>query len=625
MGKIRVLDDNMINMIAAGEVVERPASVVKELLENSIDAGATRIVVKIEDGGRRLISITDNGCGIDAGDIPTAFAPHATSKLRTDADLGTISTMGFRGEALASIASVSGVTITSRTDDSIQANRLEIDCGKRGEVTPCSGDKGTTIEVRNLFYKLPARRKFLRTANTEMTHISEYFTRIALAHCHLDLTLIHNGRQLHRLLGNQPLTERIGELFSKGIASDLIEVSGDERGVKISALLGRPDRARANNKFQYVFVNRRYIRDKFIGHAMREAYRGLIEPNKYAVVFLFIELPVDAYDVNVHPMKIEVRFENSNMIHSQVLAVLREKLLSMDLEANAQIPASSIDIADKFPQSPEDAARQQRISSAMSDFFKTHTQDGASQQKFPFPPSQGSSGGASHGSYSPYSQGSQGGYDPGKAPMGDVNYSPAPFEGGAAGSAGPQTFLQVHNSYILTETNDGFVIVDQHALHERIIYEQLCRKLADGQVVSQRLLIPETFEVNDAQLEAIKSNAELIEKIGIELEPFGPKTMAIQSFPVILEKVNPLDFMQDMLDMLTDKTTGLDAERLLHEVLDMAACKAAIKAGQSLTDEEMRQLIADKDTVERASRCPHGRPTVIKFSISDLEKQFKRT
>ena len=602
MGKIRILDDNMINMIAAGEVVERPASVVKELLENSIDAGATKIVVQIEDGGRRLISISDNGCGIDADDLATAFAPHATSKIRTDADLATISTMGFRGEALASIASVSAVTITSRTADSIEANRMTIDCGDRQPVAPCSADKGTTIEVRNIFYKLPARRKFLRTANTEMSHITEYFTRIALAHCDLDMTLIHNGRQLYRLVGDQSVTERIAQLFSKDIAASLIRTRGDEKGVTVTAYLGHPSRARGNNKYQYIFLNKRHIRDKFIGHAMKEAYRGLIEPNKYPIVFLFIELPANAFDVNVHPTKIEVRFENPNLIHSQVLAVLREKLLATDLDVSAQLPASNVSMADMFPSSAADTARQERISEAMSDFFSTHKQSSADQQRFRF----------STGAQASHRQ------EP-------VQYPAAGYAADAHVPAPPKSFLQIHSSYIVTQTGEGFVIIDQHALHERIIYEQLCRKLADGELTSQRLLIPETFELNDAQLDAVKSNTELIEKIGIELEPFGPRTMAIQSFPAILDKVGPLEFMQDLLDMLTDKTLGLDAERLLHEILDMAACKAAIKAGQSLTDQEMQQLLADKDTVERASRCPHGRPTAIKFSLSDLEKQFKRT
>ena len=604
MGKIIVLDDNMVNMIAAGEVIERPASVVKELLENSIDAGASKVVVNIEDGGRKLISVVDDGAGMDADDLSKAFEPHATSKISTNADLLGISTMGFRGEALASIAAVSTVDVVSRVADSIEAGRLTIDCGKTEPVAPCSGDYGTTIGVRNLFYKVPARRKFLRTANTEMTHIIEHFTRIALAHCGLDMTLIHNSRQLYHLVGGDSIRDRIAQLLGATVADDLIKLKSEEKGVTIFALLGRPTQARANNKFQYVFLNSRFIRDKFIGHAIREAYRGLIEPNKFPIVFLFLQMPPDRYDVNVHPTKIEVRFDNANLVHSGVLAALREKLLSINFEVSAHLPTAAVSLHAGQVTSSADEARRQRIAEAMADFFKHHKPVASSQQHLGF----------------------SGPAQTKRAQTGVASASRQTTEKHEPTvAAPPKKFLQIHNSYIVTEADEGFIIIDQHALHERIIYEDLCRKVSGGNIESQRLLMPETFEITDAQAEAIKANAQLFEKIGIQLEPFGPKTMAIQAFPSMLAKVNRLEFVQDLLDMLTDKTVGLDAERLLHEVLDMAACKAAIKAGRTLTDEEMAQLIADKETIERAGRCPHGRPTTIKFSLDELEKQFKRT
>jgi DNA mismatch repair protein MutL len=606
MGRIAVLDKNMINMIAAGEVIERPASVVKELLENSIDAGAGKIIVRVEDGGRKLMSVVDDGVGMDAGDLATAFEPHATSKIKTSDDLLKISTMGFRGEALASIAAVSRVSVVSRVAGAIEANRVEIDCGDKQPVKPCSGDYGTAIEVRNLFYKLPARRKFLRTANTEMTHITEHFTRIALGKCELDMTLMHNERLLHRLLGGQSLRERIEQLFSKTVVEDLIETSGSEKGIRIFALLGHPAQARANSKFLYVFLNGRFIRDKFISHAIKEAYRGLIEPNKYPVVFLFLEVAGDAYDVNVHPTKIEVRFENANLIHSQVLAVLRNKLLSTNLDVSGRLPAPAVNLPGAAAPGAAERDRRDRIAAAMADFFKQNKPVGSSQQHFGF-------------SGSPASPG----LGQGKAV--------APFETAVAAGEPLQTetaatkLLQLHNSYIVAQTDEGFIIIDQHALHERIVYEELCRKVAAGNLESQRLLIPETFELTDAEADAIKANAELIEKLGIELEPFGPKTMAIQSFPVMMGKVNPTDFVRDLIDMFSEKSGALDPERLLHEALDMAACKAAIKAGQPLSEVEIMQLLEDKETVERASRCPHGRPTTIKFTLDELEKQFKRT
>ncbi|MHC4387803.1 MAG: DNA mismatch repair endonuclease MutL, partial [Planctomycetota bacterium] len=341
MGQIVVLDQNMVNMIAAGEVIERPASVVKELMENSIDAGATKITVSVEDGGRKLIAVADDGCGMDAEDLAAALEPHATSKIKTTADLKGISTLGFRGEALASIASVAQVRAASRKADSASGNCIEIDCGSKGSVSPCSADVGTTIQVRDLFYKLPARRKFLKTANTEMGHIAEQFTRIALANCKLDMTLTSNGREIHRLVGGQSLRQRIAELFSSEISENLLDVESREKGLDIHALLGKPAISRTTNKFQYIFLNGRFIRDKFISHAVKEAYRGILEPDRFGVVFLFIQMPYEDYDVNVHPTKIEVRFYNANLVHSQILGCLREKLLGTNLDVDAKLPAAS--------------------------------------------------------------------------------------------------------------------------------------------------------------------------------------------------------------------------------------------------------------------------------------------
>jgi DNA mismatch repair protein MutL len=598
MGQIVVLDQNMINMIAAGEVIERPASVVKELVENSIDAGATKISITIEDGGRKLISVTDNGCGMDTDDLARAFESHTTSKIKTSKDLLGISTLGFRGEALASIASVAQLKAVSRQRDSTSANCIEIDCGSKSGVSPCSADYGTTIQVRDIFYKLPARRKFLKTANTEMGHITEQFTHIALANDHLDLTLVHNGRELCRLLENDGLRQRIAALFptpSGGISENLIETESNEKGLHISTLMGKPDISRTSGKFQYIFLNGRFIRDKFISHAIKEAYRGLLEPNRFPVVFLFIQMPYEDYDVNVHPTKNEVRFYNSNFVHSQILGVLREKLLGTNLEISAKMPTDS----QRQKVMPQSAIRQdQRIVDAMAEFFKKHR------------PTQRQE----HMRFQPGSAGIKSQTSP-RVPTQDISPD-VEYE---------KKFIQIHDSFIVAQTDEGFVLIDQHALHERIIYEDLCRRIRNNKLQSQRLLMPESFEMTDAQANILKKNAELIEKLGIELVPFAPRTMAIQSFPIILAKAEPLDFIQDLIDLLENRNAGLDADSLLDEVLNMAACKAAIKAGQKLTAGEIEQLLADKATVDCSSRCPHGRPTTIEFSIKDLEKQFKRT
>ncbi len=589
----------MVNMIAAGEVIERPASVVKELIENSIDAGATKITVSVEDGGRKLLSVTDDGCGMDAEDLAAAFESHATSKIKNSNDLLGISTLGFRGEALASIASVAQVKATSRTKDSAGANCIEIDCGNKSNVSPASADYGTTIQVRDIFYKLPARRKFLKTANTEMGHITEHFTRIALANADLDMTLHHNGRELYRLSGKQDIRRRIAELFSSELSENLIETESTEKNLNIFALLGKPDISRTNNKFQYVFLNGRFIRDKFISHAIKEAYRGNLEPNRYPVVFLFIQMPYENYDVNVHPTKIEVRFYNTNLIHSQILGCLREKLLGTNLQTQAKLPITTSSAAAGGKSIHAAHHRNKEIADAMAEFLKKHRPVQTQQQFAPAP----------------------------KKHVVPLHPDTGQIENRTAPSlpAGTSQFLQVHNSFIVAETEDGFIIIDQHALHERIIYEDLRRRIKKSNLESQKLLIPESLPLTETQTSALEANTELLEKLGIELAPFGPGTYAIQAFPTILAKAVPLDFVRDLIDLLTDKALNLNAEELLDEVLNMAACKAAIKAGQKLTNNEIEQLLADAERIDRAARCPHGRPTIIKFLTTELEKQFKRT
>ncbi|HPS56349.1 MAG TPA: DNA mismatch repair endonuclease MutL, partial [Sedimentisphaerales bacterium] len=563
MGQIKILDQNMINMIAAGEVIERPASVVKELMENSIDSGASKIIVTVEDGGRKLISITDNGCGMDAEDISNAFEPHATSKIKNSVDLGRIATLGFRGEALASIGSVAIIKAVSRVKDSTCANCIEIDCGQRKAARPCSGDYGTTIEVRDIFYKLPARRKFLKTANTEFGHVAEQFTRIALANCQLDLTLVHNNRERFKLAAGQSLSDRIAKLFSSDISENLIESENNEKGIRLRAMLGKPAISKTNNQFQYIFLNGRFIRDKFISHAIKEAYRGNIENNRYPVVFLFIEMNFEDYDVNVHPTKTEVRFYNSNLLHSQILGMLREKILGSNFDVSVDLSGgdSFLKPSDKSNANP----RKQQIDDAIDDFFKKQ-KSSSNQHKFSF-----GSGGSSSGS----NRGSSGGLA--RVPTYNRNVGESSVVMSEADSG---EFIQIHDSYIVAETKDGFVLIDQHALHERIKYEQLRGRVSNGALESQKLLLPESFDLTDLQKSVIADNADIFEKLGIEMVEFGPRSMAIQAFPMMLAKINCVEFVKDIIDLLCDKTNLGGAEGLLDEILNMAACKAAIKAGQ---------------------------------------------
>jgi DNA mismatch repair protein MutL len=599
MGQIAQLDRNMVNLIAAGEVIERPASVIKELVENSIDAGATQITVAIEDGGRKLISVVDDGSGMDAEDLANAFESHATSKIKSVEDLHRISTLGFRGEALASIAAVARVRAVSRRRESDQAHCLEIDCGDKGPVSPCSGAGGTTIEVRDLFYKTPARRKFLRTANTELGHVSEQFARIALPQAHLDLTLLHNGRELYRLTETASLKERVGQLFPMLACApgDLIETQSDEKGIRIHALLGRPSVSRTSNQFQYTFLNGRFIRDKFISHAIKEAYRGMMEANRFPVVFLFIGMPFDDYDVNVHPTKIEVRFYNANLVHSQVLGVLREQLLGTDLNLPVQLPTEVLP-GDEMG-GPK--ARRQQIADAMAEFFKKHRPAQQQQLDLRLESSAGPRGAE-------------------RRAVAAERSEPVPTP-----SLSEKRYIQIHDSYIVEQTQDGFVIIDQHALHERMLYETLQRRTQRDNLESQRLLLPESLEVTDAQAGAIEGHADLLTQLGIELTPFGPRVYAVQTFPTLLASVPPVEFVRDLIDLLVERGDAVAKQDLLNDILSMAACKAAIKAGQRLTDSEIEELLAERKRFDSTSRCPHGRPTTIRFSIGELEKQFKRT
>ncbi|MBN1766204.1 MAG: DNA mismatch repair endonuclease MutL [Sedimentisphaerales bacterium] len=635
MSRIKVLDQHIVNKIAAGEVVERPASVVKEMMENAMDAGASRITLEVEDGGKKLIRITDNGCGMDRSDLELAFAPHATSKIATDEDLFSIATFGFRGEALASIASVSQVEVLSRSAEAIEGARLTISGGDCSPIEPAPAAPGTIITVRNLFFNTPARRKFLRTANTEMGHITEQFTRIALAHTQVQLTLIHNGKKTYELPAGQSLHERIGILFSPEISNGLFSIDRDSGDFGIKGLIAHPRHSRANNQWQYIFLNGRHIKDRFISHAIREAYRGMMEINRQPIVFLFIQLPPQKVDVNVHPAKTEVRFADSNFVHSLVLATIRDRLLSSDLSITMGIDSFATGKQDT-KQAPESSARdkqdhQDRVRQAMADFFKSAP---PTHQPVSGPPSDTRPATATPETSSPVkttAKPRQQQYDMFPAFKDNVprlEEQTTPAGGDQVHSLNQESLtdiLQVHKTYLVTETQDGLVIIDQHALHERIVYEKLSRQLSNGPLTSQRCLIPEVVDVTDKQMAMLEEHQPILADLGITTEQFGPRSIAIQSFPMLLDKVSPPDFVMDLLDLLEAQAGKATRDELIHHVLDMMACKAAIKAGDGLSEGEIKALLAQRDLVEQSGTCPHGRPTSIRLTLNELEKQFKRT
>ena len=625
---IRVLPDLLVNKIAAGEVVERPASVVKELIENSLDAGAGRIAVSIEEGGARLIRVTDDGCGLDAENLRLAIMPHATSKIQTEDDLYTIHTMGFRGEALASIGAVSHLRMISRPQGAVEGHEVVVS-GDRFEARGAAGcPEGTTVEVRDLFFNVPARRKFLRSTSTETGHVNEQFTRLALANPDVAFSMASNGRVTHNLPPSANHLPRIAKLYGPELTEALLPVERDERGLRILAYLAPPIHSRAATQWQYVYVNGRFVRDRFVQHAIREAYRGLMEPHRHGVVFLFLHIDPSRVDVNVHPTKIEVRWADSNLIHSQVLSALRETLQRADLTPALRVQRAA--------PSALDEAEQDRIRHELASILKATT------------PLQG---GGSAGSFSesvalppPWSKA-----EPGSAPGGPGNsfswegwrsmYAPAPHDlsaGEPVQSLSPRPLevpqhntprqaVQMHNLYLVAETDEGIMIVDQHALHERVMYEQLRQRFTAGPLESQRLLLPETIRVTAAQAGLLESHADLLTQMGIEVTPFGTDSVALHAVPALLHEIDAAAFLRDLLDRLAQNEAPNHAEALVHDLLDMMACKAAVKAGDPLTQPEINALMQQRHLVEKSSSCPHGRPTMLRFTKAELNRQFKRT
>ncbi len=624
MPRIQVLSDLLVNKIAAGEVIERPSSVVKELVENSIDAGAGRIDIDIEDGGRRLIRVVDDGAGMGPDDLALSIRPHATSKISTEEDLFGIRTMGFRGEALPSIGAVSQLRVVSRLRSADAAHEVRV-LGERVEpLAAAAAPPGTTVEVRQLFFNVPARQKFLRTAQTEMGHISEQLARIALVHPHVEFRLTHNGRLVHHLRSSDGMRPRVGDFYGREMSAALLEVAREERGLRITGLAAAPADSRSSAKWQYIFLNGRYIRDRFIAHALREAYRGLIDPNRYPVVFLALDIDPAAVDVNVHPTKIEVRWRDSNLVYSQVLSALRDRFLNTDLTpalltdraSGAGLVASDgyegatpellqSETAAAAPADPAEARRLE-IRASIAEFFK--------RSRLVTP---------GDAPYNPLPAGTGAGTLP-VSPRLAESFPPGSPQTAGWEPLASSTFLQVHRTYLVTETPDGMIIIDQHALHERILFEQLSQSYARGPLESQRMLIPDTIDVTPEHVAVIETYADTLHHLGLELTPYGPSTIAIHAAPTLLRDERVRDFVRDLLDRLVNRAAPASPELLMNDLLSMMACKAAVKAGDPLTPEEIRALMSQRDRVDRSSNCPHGRPTSLRLTLRDLEKQFKR-
>lgn len=611
---IRVLPTLVANQIAAGEVVERPASVVKELLENAIDAGATRISLDLEQGGIELVRATDDGQGIPHDQLPLAIAPHATSKVESASDLEHIATLGFRGEALASIASVSRTSIRSRTRDDVAASVIDIEGSDVSPARPAPGPVGTSVTVRNLFFNTPARRKFLRTVATEQDRCLDVLRQLALAHPAIGFRATVDGRESISVPAAQSPQQRALDILGKELAPQLLPVHADQfddaRGVALWGLAGHPAIARGTNKHQHVFVNGRPVRDRTIQHAISEAYRGLIDHTRYPTVLLMLEMSPQGVDVNVHPQKAEVRFRDTSLVHSVILHALRAALRAADLTPTlsevrvspsgsglpgAGLPGSGLGALPPAPGVfvPPDTAR-------FVDYFTRFNPRAAEPIVY-----------ADHAP--PHAQGLSQAQPELPQPRAE------------------QRVLQVHKSFLVTQDEQGVVIIDQHALHERVMFEYLLARVLSGPGLEQQhLLAPVVVAVSPTHADRLADLATLLARIGIDARPIAPGQVGVHAFPTFLfdRGVDPADFIEALLERAEDLAFVADAkaggESAMRQVLDMMACKAAVKAGDRLSDTELDELVKLRLEVERSSNCPHGRPTSVRLTIKELEKLFGR-
>jgi DNA mismatch repair protein MutL len=613
MPRIQQLPSSVITKIAAGEVIERPASVVKELLENSVDAGSSRIDVEIEQGGTELIRVVDNGCGIPPDDLPLAFASHATSKLSSADDLFRVRTLGFRGEALASIGGVAQVTLQSRPGEANHGAELQCHGGEMAAVKAWNGAPGTRIEVRNLFFNTPVRRKFLRTIATEFGHIDEMFTRLALAHSHLHLTLRHNDKEVYEVPAAAGLRDRIGSFFGGDIRERLYEVERVAGPARLRGFIADPSIDRGTAKLQYIFVNGRWIRDRSLGHAIQEAYRGLLMTGRYAVAFLFIDLPPDLVDVNVHPTKVEVRFRDGQALYHLVLSTLRERLRSENLTARLRAPQVQEDVggsAGGFSAQPWSLTAPAPPAPALPFESKAEPRQAdvvrvapVLAEGPPLPPSP----------MDGHREASPGGHS-----------LPPPSAPSAPPGPGPFKAIQLYNAYLVLETPEGMLVIDQHALHERILFEQLKRRIRTGSLETQPLLMPEPVDLPPEQTARALEYREALAELGLNIEDFGGGTLLLRSYPAILGNRAPETILRTVVDHLVSKERPPSREHLLNDLLSLMACHAAVRSGDHLTPEEIAALVAQRDLAENTHHCPHGRPTSLLFSRHDLDRQFRR-
>jgi len=589
---IQQLPDTLVNQIAAGEVVERPASVVKELVENALDAGATRVDIDLEEGGIRLIRIRDDGGGIPAGELPLAISRHATSKISSLDDLEEVATLGFRGEALPSIASVSRFAISSRTADQDHGLRLEVDGGKFAPPQPHPHPAGTTVEVRDLFFNVPARRKFLRAERTELGHIEEWLRSLALARPRVELRISHNGRLTRHYKPARDAGDhvrRVAEALGEEFTAQCLQVEHAGAGLRLWGWVGLPTAARSSADQQYFYVNGRAVRDRTVAHAVRQAYADVLFHGRYPAFVLFLECDPRQVDVNVHPAKHEVRFREQRLVHEFIYRTLHEALAS----TRAGLAASAGE-AMALPV--------------------------------------GGSGGS--GGWAAPAQGGLG------LPVRDTLAGYAALYGGATGALGAAApmpaaneaeapplgyaLAQLHGVFVLAENEHGLVLVDMHAAHERITYERL-KQARDGEGIrAQPLLVPLPLAVSEREADIAEQHADTLAGYGFEIRRAGPQSLSVRSVPTLLADLDPKALVLDVLSDLREHGSSRKLEEARNELLSTLACHTSVRANRRLTLPEMNALLRDMESTERSGQCNHGRPTWVQLSKSELDRLFLR-
>lgn len=636
MSKIRVLPDNLANQIAAGEVVERPASVVKELVENSIDAGATRIQVEVELGGRRLMRVSDDGEGMIRDDAVLAFERHATSKIGTLADLGAIRTLGFRGEALASIASVAKVELMTKTAEGAAATRVSIEGGKLLDVGDAARPQGTTISVRDLFFNTPARRKFMRSEATENFHLASIVTHYALAHPEVAFTFTSNGREVIRVACARDLRERAYQIFGSSLIESLLPVSGGQEHVcSVRGFVSAPRERRTSRDAQYFFVNGRYVKDKVVAGGLLEGYRAVLPHGVYPVAFLFVDIPLDEIDVNVHPAKTEIRFRRSEAVKDVIASSVRTALAQGGIrtardfghpsQENSTLAEAEEQAEMRF-HSADRAPYEGFVSSATAEVFGREAESSEEVARsfvdsltdsMPFVGVQGviQESNASHGA-TDYAE---------LPPVDSAMKVVKPAEVSEVSASKIRPIAQLHDSFIIAVDDQGMLLIDQHVAHERILFDKF-RMKEDSRVAGvQQLLIPETFDLTPAQSLAFDLVEKDLEELGFGLMRLSGRTVAVKSVPADLPRKEVRNLIAEILDTVDPEKKGSAHASIRDDIAASLACKAAVKINMKLTPEKMQWLVDNLLVTNSPSTCPHGRPVILRLTMKDIERGFHRT